>query len=254
MSFLRQLKNSVKRLIAAGGYEIYKRPYLPKGTDAFESLRAHWPQWRPRVIFDVGANEGQSIDRLLPLFPTATIYSFEPVPATFEKLQSRMCSNANVRCHALALTDHVGEAWIQPHACSDHNSLVPELNGDTRFAYPKVRLELDTAADFCSRHGIAHIDLLKIDVEGFELAVLQGAAPLLEAAKIDYIMVEAGLMPGNKRFTPLPDLIDRLRPCGFWLIGVYEQYGCHYSQSAEFCNALFALEKHLTRDEEPRTL
>ncbi len=78
MKFTRQLKNAFKHLLAASGYEIYKRPYLPKGTDVFESLRAHWPQWQPRVIFDVGANVGQTIGRLRPLFPAAEIHAFEP--------------------------------------------------------------------------------------------------------------------------------------------------------------------------------
>ncbi len=247
MLLSRHFKNAFRRALSATGYEIYRRPHLPKGADAFESLRSHWPQWRPRVIFDVGANVGQTVARLRPLFPSATIHSFEPVPSTFATLKTKMRGDTNVHCHALALADHAGETWIQLHESSDQNSLVPELVGTTGVSSQKARLELDTAADFCARHGITHIDLLKIDVEGFEMAVLQGAAPLLKTGVIDYIVVEAGLMPGNPRFTPLPELIDRLRPHGFWLIGVYEQYGCRYSQSAEFCNALFALEKHLTQ-------
>ncbi len=246
MLLSRHLKNAFRRVLSATGYEIYRRPHLPKGADAFESLRSHWPQWRPRVIFDVGANVGQTVARLRPLFPAATIHSFEPVPATFTALQTKTRGDANVHCHALALADRAGETWIQLHESSDQNSLVPELSGTTGANGPKVRLELDTLAAFCARNGITRIDLLKIDVEGFEMAVLQGAAPLLAAGAIDYLVIEAGLMPGNPRFTPLPELIDRLRPHGFWLIGVYEQYGSHYSQSAEFCNALFALEKHLT--------
>ncbi|MFA6286240.1 MAG: FkbM family methyltransferase [Opitutaceae bacterium] len=249
MLLSRHLKNAFRRVLSSAGYEIYRRPHLPKGTDAFESLRSHWPQWRPRVIFDVGANVGQTVERLRPLFPSATIHSFEPVPATFAALKTKTCGDIKVHCHALALADHAGETWIQLHESSDQNSLVPSLVGTTGASGPKVRLELDTLAAFCARQGITRIDLLKIDVEGFEMAVLQGAAPLLAAGAIDYIVVEAGLMPGNPRFTPLPELIDRLRPHGFWLIGVYEQYGCRYTQTAEFCNALFALEKHLTRDD-----
>ncbi len=246
MSLLRHFKNTLRRLLSATGYEIYRRPHLPKGTDAFESIRSHWPQWRPRVIFDVGANVGQTVGRLRSLFPAATIHSFEPVPSTFAELQASTQGYANVQCHAFALADHAGETWIQLHESSDQNSLVPELSRTTGVNSPKVRLKLDTLAAFCERNDITHIDLLKIDVEGFEMAVLQGASPLLETGAIDYIVVEAGLMPDNPRFTPLPELIDRLRPHGFWLIGVYEQYGSRYSQSAEFCNALFALEKHLS--------
>ena len=55
---MRLLKDLAKRLLRRWGYEIYRRPYLPKGVDVYESLRAHWPAWQPRIIFDVGANDG----------------------------------------------------------------------------------------------------------------------------------------------------------------------------------------------------
>lgn len=70
MNPARYLKDALKRALAAYGSEIYRRPSLPKGTDVFESLRAHWPNWQPRTIFDVGANVGQTVGRLRPLFPT----------------------------------------------------------------------------------------------------------------------------------------------------------------------------------------
>jgi FkbM family methyltransferase len=245
--FYRFCKDSIKHALAAGGYEIYRRPYLPKGADAFESLRAHWPDWRPGMIFDVGANVGQTIQRLRPLFPLAEIHSFEPVPSTYAQLRTNTLHDPRVHCHELALADRAGELWVPLSESSDQNSLVPALHGTGRSQGPTVRLALETAAQFCAQHNIRHIDLLKIDVEGFELSVLRGAAPLLDAKAVDFLVVEAGLMPGNPRFTPLPVLIDSLRPYGFWLVGVYEQFGLRYTQGAEFCNALFALEKHLTR-------
>jgi len=246
MKFIRQLKNAFRHMLAASGYEIYKRPYLPKGTDAFESLRAHWPHWRPRIIFDVGANVGQTVNRLRPLFPDAEIHSFEPVPSTFTALQSRMRDDTHTQCHCLAFAERSGEARMQLHRYSEQNSLSPALSGVSGSGGHDVKITLETVENFCAQHGISHIDLLKIDVEGFELPVLRGAGALLAAGAIDYIVVEAGLMPGNPRFTPLPTMIDYLRPHGFWLVGVYEQFGFRYNQGAEFCNALFALEKHLT--------
>ena len=246
MNIPRMLKNCVKHTLSAGGYEIHKRPYLPKGTDVFQSLQAHWPEWRPRVIFDVGANVGQTVGRLRPLFPEAEIYAFEPVPATFATLKTGMRRDNRVHSHCIALAEQAGETWIQLHRSSELNSLTPELRDTPGTDGREVRLSMNTAAAFCAEHGITHIDLLKIDVEGFEISVLKGAKPLLTAGAVDYIVVEVGLMPGNPRFTPLPAMIEHLSPHGFWLVGIYEQFGHRYNEGAEFCNALFALKKHMT--------
>ena len=247
MPLARTLKDLAKKIAGHWDYEFFKRPYLPKGADVYLSLRAHWPQWQPAVIFDVGANVGQTVARLRPLFPTAMIHAFEPVADTFAQLRANTAGDARVQCHRLALAERSGEAWIQLHGSSEHTSLAPGLRGTAGTTGPDVKLTLSTAHEFCTQHGIRRIDLLKIDVEGFELPVLQGAWPLLAQGRIDYIVTEAGLMPGNPRFTPLPAVIDFLRPHGFWLVGVYEQFGLRYTQGAEFCNALFALERHLTR-------
>jgi FkbM family methyltransferase len=243
----RYAKNLLKRWLAKKGYEIFRRPYLPKGVDVFESLRAHWPQFQPTVIFDVGANVGQTVIRLRPYFPQATIHSFEPIPATFAALLANVGKDSRVQCHPLALADRAGETAVQLHGSSEHNSLSPALRGTPGTAGPVVSIALETAAGFCARQNISHIDLLKIDVEGFELEVFKGASPLFAAGAVDYIVAEAGLMPGHPRFTPLPAMIELLRPQGFWLVGVYEQFGSRYLETAECCNVLFAHERKLTR-------
>lgn len=241
---MRFLKDKIREFLHRRGYELYRRPWLPKGTDAFESLRAEWEHWQPRVIFDVGANVGQTVKRLRPLFPTAQIHAFEPVPSTFAQLQANVRGDPLTQCHPLALAERAGTITIKINAKSELNSLSPALRDAADLNATEVALTLDTTAGFCARHGITHIDLLKIDVEGFELAVLEGTVPLFSVGAVDYIVAEAGLMPNNPRFTPLPAMIDFLLPHGFWLVGVYEQMGHHYRQGGEYCNALFTLKKN----------
>jgi FkbM family methyltransferase len=246
MTFARTLRQCLRRIFAARGYEIYKRPYLPKGADVFESLRAHWPAWEPDVIFDVGANIGQTVFRLRPLFPTAEIYSFEPVPGSYAQLRENVARDPRVHPQVLALAEQPGEAWMTIHPSSDQSSLNPAVC-DPRLPPPeRCRVQLETLANFCLQKGIARISLLKIDVEGWELSVLRGATSLFAAGAVDFIVVEAGLSPGNPRFTPLSGLLSLLEPHGFHLVGVYEQYGCRFRETAEWCNAAFAHERHLT--------
>ena len=247
MNPTRYAKDLLKRFLAARGYEVFRRPHLPKGADIFESLRSHWPDFQPTVIFDVGANIGQTVFRIRRYFPLSTIHSFEPIPSTFANLTANVSKDSLVRCHAIALADREGQASLQLHGSSEHNSLNPALRGTLGTAGPLIDVSLETVAGFCARHNISHIDLMKIDVEGFELQVLTGAAPLFVTGDIDYIVAEAGLMPGHPRFTPLPAMIQLLRSHGFWLVGVYEQFGSRYLETAECCNVLFAHERKLTR-------
>lgn len=120
----RLFRNVLKRMLAFGGYEIYKRRYLPQGTDAFESLRSHWPHWRSRIIFDVAANVGQTVNRLPPLFPDAEIHSFEPVPTTFVALQSRMQDDTHT-LPCLAFAERVRTVGTQLHRYSEQNFHAP---------------------------------------------------------------------------------------------------------------------------------
>ncbi len=246
MSMAAAFKRYLKRFLEARGYAVYKRPYLPKGADVFESLRAHWPSWQPQVIFDVGANVGQTVARLRPLFPNSEIYCFEPVPESYALLRGKVADDPLVHPHLLALAEQPGESWIHVHPSSDQSSLNPALLGPLSATRSRCRVQLDTVAGFCARNGIPRVGLLKVDVEGYELPVLRGAIPLFAANAVDFIVAEAGLPPSNPRFTPLTGLTELLEPNGFHLVGIYEQYGSRYCQTAEWCNAAFAHERHLT--------
>jgi FkbM family methyltransferase len=246
VSLASTLKQSLRRVLERRGYEVYKRPHLPKGADAFLSLRSHWPDFQPARIFDVGANTGQTVGRLRPLFPDAHIDCFEPVPAALERLRAATAADPRVAVHPIGLSDRAGEAMIHLHDSVEQSSLSPgiaaQLPPDAKF----LRVPLDTVDDHCRREGIARLGLLKIDVEGHERAVLQGASSLLAEGGVDFLVLEAGLGVPQPRFTPLSDLAALLQPQGYHLIGVYEQFGYRYCQTAEFCNALFAHERHLT--------
>ena len=77
--------------------------------------------------------------------------------------------------------------------------------------------------DFCSHHEIENIDYLKIDTEGYELQVLQGAERLLQSGMIRFIELEAGMNPDNDRHTPMELIKDHLEKRDYRLFGIYEQ-------------------------------
>jgi FkbM family methyltransferase len=248
MPLIQYLKQRARNFLRDRGYELYRRPWLPKGFDPLETLRSDWPQWSPRIVFDVGANVGQTVERISAVFPAATIHAFEPVPATHAALQAAAASRPLVHAHCLALAESAGEMTIAPQVDSTLNSL--KFSSDHTSA-DGISIRRQTATAFCAAHQIARIDLLKIDVEGAELSVLRGAEPLLAAGAVDFVLVEAGLTAGDSRFTPLAALTEFLQPHGFWPVGIYDQHGWTHFHAAEFCNVLYAHERHLKSAPQP---
>ena len=82
------LKIAAKRLLNSWGFALYKTKYLPFGCDYKEDINRLSPNLKVEIIFDVGANLGQSALHYRQKFPQAKIYSFEPVTKAFQKLQA----------------------------------------------------------------------------------------------------------------------------------------------------------------------
>jgi FkbM family methyltransferase len=189
--------------------ELYVLQYLKQKIDLSSCDRS-------LIVFDVGANIGQYTNSILDVFQEkACIFAFEPSYETFKVLKKNLSSIKNVNLNHFALSDTNGKNQL----FSDWNgSPVASLYKDTLdgYAVPKDKVtseEVKTQRldDFCSERGIAHIDLLKLDVEGHELKILQGARQTIEAGLIDYIQFEFG--PNNVcSRTYFKDFFDILHP------------------------------------------
>jgi FkbM family methyltransferase len=156
-------------------------------------LAALWVDRDEVVILDVGAHHGDYTSAALGAFDgRARIDCFEPDPATYKTLTERLGSRA--RCHPLALSDVPGAARLFTHP---EGSAVASLHPDALTnagisATHSTEVEVDTLDRVAERLGINRIELLKVDVEGHELAVLRGAARLLAEARVEVIQFEFG--------------------------------------------------------------
>ena len=174
------------------------------------------------VVFDVGANIGQSADKFAEAFRHARIYSFEPASRTFHALDSAVRNRKNVSCHCLALGRTDGKATLYltgaPDANSSTNSLIEPRN-----PVGTELVEMRTIDGFARDANIARVDLLKIDAEGFDLEVLIGAREMLTEQRVAFVLVEVGFDPSDKRHVLFDDVRSFLSQYRFSVFGFYEQ-------------------------------
>ncbi len=145
------------------------------------------------VVFDVGANVGAYTRDVLRRCPLAHVFAFEPHPRNFARL-SDFLANPQVEALNVALGDRAGELEIFDYRDMDgtsHASLYREVIETIHHA-PSVshRVGVRTVADIAEEYEVRYIDLLKIDTEGHEYAVLEGAEPLIRDGRVDVIHFE----------------------------------------------------------------
>ncbi len=218
MSLLGKLRRAAEKLT---GTHIYRE--LPPGLDFASDIQAALPHFRARVIFDVGANVGQSASLMSARFPESEIYSFEPSADTYQQLQRNVQQYDRVHCIQLALGASKKIAQMALDGSSDRSFLIDESTQESPKDVSSESVQVDTLDSFCSAKKIDRINFLKIDTEGGDLDVLKGAAMLLKEHRVDIVEVEAGMNPNNERHVPFETLKAFLESNKYYLFGIYEQ-------------------------------
>ena len=222
------------------GFKVYARRNLPVGNVLAFDIGQDVDLDSMRWVLDVGANVGQAALFLRESFPACRLHSFEPVPQAFDALVRNVPRAPWFHPHRLALGSAPGRRRIYLQSRSRFNSLASKINRpDPAMNGAQVEVDIDTLDAFCEREGIDRVDFLKIDAEGFELEVLEGARGLLERGAIRYVFVEITFnAQSEERYTPY-EAVDRvLRPFGFLLRAVYHQ-ATNEKRHMAYADALF---------------
>ena len=145
-----------------------------------------------KVIFDVGANSGIYSLAALASQPNALVYAFEPTPEIASRLRQTAELNHlyNLIVHEVAVMRNSGKSILRRYrgdsgANEGMNYITSETGELNVESVQTVCLD-----DFCRDHCIAHIDLLKLDVQGNEHSVLQGAEGLIKLGLLGTVVME----------------------------------------------------------------
>jgi FkbM family methyltransferase len=248
----------VAKLIARGiraaldemGYVLWKKEFLQYGISVYDDIARLNRAWGRSVntFFDVGANVGQTAREALRRFPSARVYAFEPHPASFLKLVA--IKDDRLSAHQIALSERSGKATLYQYGEAGDGSLINSLVNNAHFPVtfghrPKkeVNIACSTVDDFCREHRIDSIDVLKLDTEGSELAVLKGAERMLASGRCSYVYTEFSELQPQPSVTggaliPISDLLARF---GLRYVATYTDFVLPNDGIHVCANALFAL-------------
>lgn len=174
------------------------------------------------IVYDIGAADGVVARALLKLAGVKYVHAFEPIPASFQKLTRRVAGFHNISCHNVALGEFNDKATLHLSAHPDSSSLLP-MTGLHVAEFPgsgeskDIQIEVVRLDDFIASHGLALPDVLKIDVQGFELAVLKGGGTALAHAK--FCVLEMSFAPLYEGSPLFDDIYEFMKANGFFLSG-----------------------------------
>ena len=194
------MKNIVNKFFNFLGYEIKKI----KGSKLnFDDIYQKFLS-ENLVIFDVGANKGQSIDRFKKIFSSSTIHAFEPIAKEYENLVKTYRNDKKIIINNFALGDqnyskelnlskrtgvssfnnfNLDHQWIKTRSKEYKTDVLGFLDG-------KQLVNVKTLDEYCEKKSIHKIDILKIDTQGYEDLVLKGSSNLLNKNLISAIELE----------------------------------------------------------------
>mgnify|MGYP001228589029 FL=1 len=173
---------------------IEKKYHLPRLSKILKDITFY----KCPTIFDVGGNEGESIDFFLNLFDNPKIYSFEPETKSYQKLLKKYGKNKTINLFKFAFGNKKEELKLKINVKSSTSTL-SKINVKSKYYYLKSlilnrsknnvflgeeKVKVKKIDDFFYQKKIKTIHILKIDTEGFELNVIKGAKKVMKKTKI----------------------------------------------------------------------
>jgi len=155
----------------------------------------------PKVIFDVGAHVGDWALRAAVLHPDAAVHCFELSPSTCQTLVTRLVGPPFI-VNECGMGDHTGDVEFKDYGANvEVNTLLQNATYHDEWLTAVIsKARITTGDDYCRRHDVAAIDLLKIDVEGADHLVLAGFAERFAANAIRVVQFEYGYANGDAKF------------------------------------------------------
>jgi FkbM family methyltransferase len=194
-------------------------------------------------ILDAGASRGHISERLLKKFPDAHAYAFEPNPLYRQVLKDYAAGEPRFHPQFAALSDHEGTAELHVTESAGNTSLLIPTEKFNRIdpigavIKETVSVPIVTIDQWAEDNGGLPIQLIKFDIQGYELTALKGAVHMLEKSTL-LIYSEIWFNSVYEGGALFSDIDEFLRRQGF---GLYDIYKPKYNRNGliQWANAMF---------------
>ena len=214
------IKKSFKKVLLASGYRMSKiSNHTLQNDNPFLASKNNIKIERP-IIFDVGMNHGQTLNKIQSVYPKAIIHGFEPSKYCFDDLKGKFLES-NITLNNLGVSDESGFLEFNEYSWDAMNSFLKRAYGKTHIV-ETYKVGVTTIDAYAQKNRITKIHVLKTDTEGFELKVLKGAKKLMDENKIKFIYLELFFDLNFIGQSSIGDIFSFLEKKGFSLVRLYD--------------------------------
>jgi len=145
------------------------------------------------AIVDVGAASGDTALTLANAFPDAPVYCFEPIPAAFQELRRQTAEHRRIIAKQVGLASSAGEGTMfLTHRITSSSLLRPVVDIHDSYLAANLRAQREQSITLSTLdselEAVGSINLMKLDVQGYELEVLKGGP--LTLRRTNMVLVE----------------------------------------------------------------
>lgn len=235
-------KMGYKLLRSAVYEELIKTGNKPKNEyGKFNLLEAFFINLRelnfqPLVIYDIGAHKGTWSKQCLRFFPVASYFLFEPQQELMEDIRKNVGEGPNIRIYSLGIGDTDTTLNFTLHNRKDSRSFKYSNVEADRFGYKQIPLPIARLDTLIEKEQLPVPDILKIDAEGLDIKVINGAGKYLNGVEV--ILVEVGVM--NKNIpNSVRNMVNLLDEKGFLLFDITEMNRPFKNKVLWLCELVF---------------
>jgi len=219
------MKKTLKKIANKCGYRISR--LSNPNINAFTAMQYLLKEVKEPIIFDVGACYGYISLAFRKMFPLARIYAFEPFEESFECLKANTISDELINIFNFGLSNREGTQSFHSNKRPGTNSLLATHESSEPWGKGYVETKeiiqarFNTLDSVIETMKIPRIDLLKLDVQGAEPLVIEGASEACSRGIIRLIYSEIITQPTYKDQKRFDEALGSFYNSGFDLYNIY---------------------------------